>query len=220
MPSGKRSWNAISQGFGALTTTTLTAFARCTSGIKSVSLATESATLKAGIASQLQPRCPPTRAAVGGGFKVTPTFHFTPLPIGGPLIVPLESRRIGGRDWRVTAANFNSGAYVVAGRLTAYAVCASGSAAVRTATKSAPIADDKRTAAVAKCPSRWHTVSGGFKASPIFDDPTKSLYILPEFDASAPQGSRAWSTTATISSPFFTATTNGAITAYAYCEHD
>jgi hypothetical protein len=219
-PGGKRTWGAASEGFAATTNTTLTAFARCATDIKSVTLATESATLDVGVARQLQPRCPPVRYAIGGGFKVSPTFQFS-APAGGPLVFPLESRRIGNRDWRVTAANVDSSLFSTeaAGDVTAFALCALGSIPLKSASRTTHVSYSGRATAVARCPIKWHTVSGGFRASPIFDDPTHSLYILPEFDASSPQGSRAWTVSAF--DYYFGGNTNsGKFAAYAYCKHN
>jgi len=219
-PSGKRSWHIATPSFGSAPATTLTAFARCQPGIRSVSVVTDSAKVDPTVATRLQPRCPPTRRLVGGGYSVTPTFHFAPLPAAGPLVVALESRKFGSRDWRVTVANVNLTPNVTTGKVTAYALCATGSAESKTVSKTIPITYGARADTVARCPTRWHTVSGGFKASPSFDGPTPTDYVLPLFDSSAPQGSRAWALGGFYYTPFQGNVADGEITAYAYCEHN
>ncbi len=218
-PTGKRAWRVVTPGFGSATSTTLTAFARCSAGIGSVTVATESANLDPTVATRLQPRCPPTRRLLGGGYRVAPTFHFTPAPTGGPLIVALESRKIGGRDWRVTVANVNLGNSVT-GKVTAYALCGSGGARSKTVARSAALDYGTRAGAVARCPTKWHTVSGGFKASPLFEALATSDFVLPLFDVSAPQGTRDWSVGASSYTPFTGSVADGKITVYAYCEHN
>jgi hypothetical protein len=222
-PHGHNGWTAGSEAFGAVSSD-LTSFVRCAKKPGSITTSTDTVTIDPSVASIAQARCPPTRTLLGGGFRVSPTFHFAPPPTGGSLIVPFASYRFGPRDWRVVGANIGLG-NSVPGKLTAYAICGRTPVQVTTAHKSAPISaftsptTGKRANPVATCGDGQHTLSGGFRATPLFDQfpPHDQDYISPLVDSSAPQGSRSWSVAGAYYTPFFGNQQSGRLIAYAYC---
>lgn len=154
----------------------------------------------AGTTASAVATCPPRTRAVGGGFAV-PILNISP---GGSQPVTYESRRIGQRKWRASAAETaNPGASV-----TSFVYCRSGvpRASTKTATATVPPfpGTTTQTSISARCPGRTKALSGGFAVTPT----TTFLTVASE---NRRTGGNRWLTSA------WSIGGTGAVTSYAYC---
>jgi hypothetical protein len=142
-------------------------------------------------------KCKKGTKAISGGFEVEFASG------GGPIMLPLESMKRGGRGWESRAANFGSGA----GELTSFAYCRDEK--VKRRTEETTIDQLEVGTATAKCPTGTKAIAGGF-AGPEIALGVDSSLILP-FE-SRRSGKREWTVSAVNFDDFA-----GTLTAQAVC---
>jgi hypothetical protein len=188
--------------------TDLTVFAYCAKKQKSPTTVSETTTLEGGEIGTLTATCDEGTKAVSGGFAGEHGFLLA------PSIIAHESRKSGGRTWRVTAVNYG----LVEGELAAYVNCRNGKG-LRAKSKSATIAGDASEAnptgsVAAKCKRGRRAVSGGFagQVDPSFVTAPPDGVAIHTY-ASHRDGGRRWVTAAANLGD-----SAGELTTYVYCE--
>lgn len=141
-------------------------------------------------------RCPRGTKVASGGFD-NPDFNVNGSVVA---VIPSESKKVGKREWAVTATNLGS----VSGELVAQVNCHEGKG-LKTAEDEVSITQEGVYDVRAECSGRRRVVSGGFDYSL---EPSEGAFVF----ASHKVGKRAWEVEAVDVVDFAT------LTAYAYCE--
>ncbi len=185
--TGARGWAFSATYIFGPDPATITSFAYCRD--EKVKSSAESETFDVGESQTVVATCPPGTKVLSGGFEGDEEDD----------AVPYVSRKLGKRQWEVTAVVYSDGA-----SLTAQVNCREGRK-LRKKEDTATIDDDRTATAVAKCKRSQRVVSGGFAQE---DFPVEGGPFTYE---SVKDGKRKWRVSAT-------SLGSSDITAYAYCE--
>jgi hypothetical protein len=178
--SAKREWTSTATNYFSVPESgTLTGFAYCSDELPKLKTKSRSTTIPNNETQSVTARCPKGGEAVSGGFDAdsdASNFNGT---------FPLESRRVGKRKWKVTAASFSppDGADI-----TVSAYCAKHAVGLKkkSATTSTS-SQEENIAAKARCKKGQQAISGGFGAP---EDGNTGAYVEPFESRRA--GKRGW----------------------------
>jgi hypothetical protein len=129
-----------------------------------------SATIGSQQVGSVTAKCKKGTKAISGGFDA----ELSTSVMEAPFMLPLESRKKGGRGWESRAANAGGGS----GTLTSFAYCRDEKVKRRTDETTVGTADPQTGTATAKCPNGTKAIAGGFDG-PEVSFTSDSPFIIP-----------------------------------------